>query len=103
MFVIVKETSAVMTNAKRGPSYFRERTVGRTGRVEIPPLANASDDSVQRQLQRWEAPVLSDEEIEVYAKIFMMRPGHELMPFFLWIDTARTLSRWRHAADPQLS
>jgi hypothetical protein len=57
---------------------------------------------VQRQLQRWEAPVLSDEEIEVYAKIFLMRPGHELMPFFLWMDAARTHTQERRPSSPSL-
>ena len=90
-----------MINAKRGPSYLRFGGAARTGRVEMPtivevePPAPAADDAVQRRLQSWEAPVLSDEEIEVYAKIFLMNPGHELMPFFLWMDAARIQAQWR--------
>ena len=30
--------------------------------------------------------MLTDEEIEIYAKVFLMKRGHELVPFFLWID-----------------
>jgi len=79
-----------MISARRGPSYLRASGGVRTGRVEMPVLAEASpDDLVQRELSRWQAPVLSDEEIELYAKIFLMKPGHELMPFFLWMDAAR--------------
>jgi len=82
-----------MISARRGPSYLRANGVARPGRVEMPPLGEASiagvDEALQRHLQRWEAPVLSDEEIELYAKIFLMNPGHELMPFFLWMDAAR--------------
>ena len=92
-----------MTNAKRGPSYLRFGGSARPGRVEMPtiveaeqpPAAAATEDVLQRQLQSWEAPVLSDEEIEVYAKIFLMNPGHELMPFFLWMDAARIQAQWR--------
>jgi len=41
---------------------------------------------VLRELERWRAPVLTDEQIEIYAKVFLMKRGHELVPFFLWID-----------------
>jgi len=81
-----------MLSARRGPSYLRASGGARTGRVEMPLLEEAPprvDDAVQRQLYRWQAPVLSDEEIELYAKIFLMKPGHELVPFFLWMDAAR--------------
>ena len=86
-----------MISAKRGPSYLRASGAPRSGRVEMPTLSEvepgAVDDGVLRELQRWEAPVLSDEQIELYAKIFLMRPGHELMPFFLWMDAARIVSQ----------
>ena len=38
---------------------------------------------------RWiSGAVLSDEAIETYGKLFLMKPGHELVPFFLWIEDA---------------
>jgi len=63
--------------------------------VPAPPRATAPerksgrhDESLRRLLRRWEAPVLSDEAIETYGKLFLMKPGHELVPFFLWIEDA---------------
>ena len=84
-----------MTKAKRGPSYLRVGAADRAGHVETPRGASSEpvEDAVQRQLQSWQAPVLPDEEIELYAKIFLMRPGHELVPFFLWMDAVRIDSR----------
>ena len=86
----------MITKAKRGPSYLRVGHTDRAGHVETPraTTSEATEDAVQRQLQRWHAPVLGDEQIELYAQLFLMRPGHELMPFFLWIDAAR-LETWR--------
>lgn len=85
--------------ALRGPSYLRVAGSNRAGVVEVPvapePAArnverkqSRHEEAVRRQLSRWRAPVLSDEEIETYAKVFLMKPGHELVPFFLWIDDA---------------
>jgi hypothetical protein len=86
-----------MTKANRGPSYLRVGPADRAGHVETPRPASseAPGDPVQRQLQRWQAPILPDEEIEFYAKLFLMRPGHELIPFFLWMDAARIELRSR--------
>jgi hypothetical protein len=55
--------------------------------VERKPVRR--EEAVRRMLSRWKAPVLTDEEIETYAKVFLMKPGHELVPFFLWIDDTR--------------
>ena len=85
--------------ALRGPSYLRIAGANRDGVVQVPLASQAMpsaperktgrhEDAVRKQLTRWKAPVLSDEEIETYAKLFLMKPGHELMPFFLWIDDA---------------
>ena len=83
--------------ALRGPSYLRVAASNRTGVVEVPttPRAPAAvrksgrhDESLRRLLTRWKAPVLSDEQIETYGKLFLMKPGHELVPFFLWIEDA---------------
>jgi hypothetical protein len=90
----------VITKAKRGPSYLRVGPADRAGHVETPRAAKSEpvEDDVQRELKRWHAPVLRDEEIELYGKLFLMRPGHELVPFFLWIDAAR-LDAWRAQID----
>src|SRR5438445_6378675 len=45
-----------------------------------------SRDKMSERLAAWEAPVLSDEIVETMATIFLMQPGRELMPFFLWLD-----------------
>ena len=84
--------------AMRGPSYLRIARTNRPGAVELPceqtgttyreRRAAPRQDALLRVLARWRAPVLSDEEIETYAKLFLMKPGHELVPFFLWIDDA---------------
>jgi len=86
--------------AMRGPSYLRLAGSRRTGVIEIPcpvdsPSALVDDrlmerrqDAIHRQLQGWKAPILSDDTIEMYARLFLMKPGHELVPFFLWIDDA---------------
>ncbi|HSD10968.1 MAG TPA: hypothetical protein VLF14_08285 [Candidatus Binatia bacterium] len=88
-------------NAMRGPSYLRLTGSHRTGAIEIPDSADSaatghfadrevSDrcDAILRLLNDWRAPVLSDDEIEIYAKVFLMKPGHEFVPFFLWLDDA---------------
>jgi hypothetical protein len=85
--------------ALRGPSYLRIAGSSRTGVVEVPAAApraagtaerkpSRHDESLRRILSRWRAPVLSDEAIETYGKVFLMKPGHELVPFFLWIEDA---------------
>ena len=90
--------------ATRDPSYVREARPSRSGAAEVPwtPATATPPESrlethheaVLRELERWRAPVLTDEEIEIYAKVFLMKRGHELVPFFLWIDDiARTTFR----------
>ena len=83
--------------ALRGPSYLRVAGSNRTGVVEVPASPRTPsvprkhgrhEESLRRLLTRWKAPVLSDEEIETYGKLFLMKPGHELVPFFLWIEDA---------------
>ena len=90
--------------ATRNPLYFRETRQSRSGVAEVPwapttavPPESRVDphqEAVLRELERWRAPVLTDEEIEIYAKVFLLKRGHELVPFFLWIDdVVRTIFR----------
>ena len=82
--------------ATRDPSYVREAKPSRSGAAEVPWTAATAippesrlethQEAVLRELERWHAPVLTDEEIEIYAKVFLTKRGHELIPFFLWID-----------------
>ena len=97
----------MLLKAMRGPSYLRLVESQRAGAIEIPAKADSETDSVDEQsadgynavlrlLTRWRAPVLSDEEIEALARVFLMKPGHEFVPFFLWIDDAmRAVARRR--------
>ncbi len=43
-------------------------------------------EQIARQLAKWEAPVLPDHVLDALATIFLMQPGHELTPFFVWLD-----------------
>ena len=79
----------------RDPSHGREARSSRSGTAEAPSASATSPpesradpyrEAVLRELERWHAPVLTDEQIEIYAKVFLMKRGHELVPFFLWID-----------------
>ena len=86
--------------AKRTHSYFRVAASSRSGRIEMPfpPDAAGAEapparDPLQREIEKWKAPVLSEEEIEIYGQIFLMTPGHELMPFFLWVNAMRASLR----------
>jgi hypothetical protein len=97
----------MLLKATRGPSYLRLAESQRAGAIEIPVKAEAMSvcadsqaadrpDAVLRLLNRWRAPVLSDEEIDALARVFLMKPGHEFVPFFLWIDDAmRAVARRR--------
>ena len=95
--------------AMRGPSYLRIARTSRTGAIEVPYHSSAirhaerrqgqGEDALLRSLARWRAPVLSDEEIETYAKLFLMKPGHELVPFFLWIDDAARAAEDRRSSS----
>jgi hypothetical protein len=85
----------------RDPLYGREARSSRSGVAEAPwasatsPPESRADphrEAVLRELERWRAPVLTDEEIEIYAKVFLMKRGHELVPFFLWIDDIARIS-----------
>ncbi len=89
----------MLLRATRGPSYLRLAESQRAGAIEIPVRtefvtefgdrqADGQHDAVLRLLNRWRAPVLSDEEIDALARVFLMKPGHEFVPFFLWIDDA---------------
>ena len=89
--IIAQEVALAM----RDPSHGREARSIRSGTVQAPwasaisppePRADPHREAVLRELERWRAPVLTDEEIEIYAKVFLMKRGHELVPFFLWID-----------------
>jgi hypothetical protein len=88
----------------RGPSYLRLAESRRAGAIEIPVgaesvaasvdwQADGQHESFLRLLNRWRAPVLSDDEIDALARVFLMKPGHEFVPFFLWIDDAVTQRR----------
>jgi hypothetical protein len=79
----------------RDRSHGGEARFGRSGTAEAPwapatsPPESPADPhraAVLRELERWRAPMLTDEQIEIYAKVFLMKRGHELVPFFLWID-----------------
>jgi hypothetical protein len=95
--------------AMRGPSYLRVARTTRAGAVEVPYHSSATrhaerrpghgEEALLRSLARWTAPVLSDEEIETYARLFLMKPGHELVPFFLWIDDAARAAADRRSAS----
>jgi hypothetical protein len=39
-----------------------------------------------RQLATWKAPALPNEVVDALATIFLMQPGHKLMPFFVWLE-----------------
>ena len=43
-------------------------------------------EQIARQLAKWEAPALPDRVLDALATIFLMQPGHELTPFFVWLD-----------------
>jgi hypothetical protein len=60
----------------------------RASTKDTPPetRGNLHHEAVLRELERWRAPVLTDEEIEICAKVFLMKRGHQLIPFFLWLD-----------------
>jgi hypothetical protein len=93
------EERSMLLKATRGPSHLRLAESQRAGAIEIPVrtefvtgFADRQDDdqgnAVLRLLSRWRAPVLSDEEVDALARVFLMKPGHEFVPFFLWIDDA---------------
>jgi hypothetical protein len=58
----------------------------------IAPLAGPDQESysrpeqIARRLATWKAPALPDEILNALATIFLMHPGHELTPFFVWLD-----------------
>lgn len=39
-----------------------------------------------RQLEKWQAPALANEAVETLAAIFLRRPEHKLIPFFVWLE-----------------
>ena len=41
---------------------------------------------IAHQLAKWEAPALPDNVLDALATIFLLQPGHELTPFFVWLD-----------------
>ena len=43
-------------------------------------------EEAARQLEKWEAPALSNELVETLAAIFLRRPEHKLVPFFVWLE-----------------
>lgn len=43
-------------------------------------------EQIARQLATWQAPALPDEVLNTLATIFLMQPGHELTPFFVWLE-----------------
>lgn len=59
--------------------------------VDLTPFLRR--DEVMRQLERWIAPVVDESVIEAAAKIYLQKPGHELMPFFLWFDAWTRMER----------
>jgi hypothetical protein len=71
-------------------------------RSETPALAadgleewlSSRGDQLVRQLAKWQAPALPDQVLDTLATIFLMQPGHELTPFFVWLE-----HRLRRSAD----
>lgn len=51
-------------------------------------------DAVARRLEAWKPPALPDEILETLAAIFLMQPGHELIPFFLWLEQRLRLQQY---------
>jgi hypothetical protein len=41
---------------------------------------------IAHQLAKWDAPALPDNVLDALATIFLLQPGHELTPFFVWLD-----------------
>jgi hypothetical protein len=48
-------------------------------------LSSHREETV-RQLATWQAPALPNEVVEALATIFLMQPGHKLIPFFVWLE-----------------
>jgi hypothetical protein len=48
-------------------------------------LSSRREETI-RQLATWQAPALPDEVVEALATIFLMQPGHKLIPFFVWLE-----------------
>jgi len=48
-------------------------------------LSSRREETV-RQLETWQAPALPNEVVETLATLFLMRPEHKLMPFFVWLE-----------------
>ena len=47
---------------------------------------SARREETVRQLATCQAPVLPDAVVETLATIFLMQPGHRVMPFFVWLE-----------------
>jgi hypothetical protein len=47
---------------------------------------SAHREETIRQLATWKAPALPNEVVDALATIFLMQPGHKLMPFFVWLE-----------------
>ena len=43
-------------------------------------------EQIAHHLAKWEAPALPDNVLDALATIFLLQPGHELTPFFVWLD-----------------
>ena len=52
-------------------------------------LSSHREETV-RQLATWRAPVLPNEVVDALATIFLMQPGHKLIPFFVWLEDRLT-------------
>ena len=50
-------------------------------------------EEIERVLAEWKAPILSDDVIDTAGQIFLSQRGHELVPFFFWLEG--WLRRWR--------
>jgi hypothetical protein len=61
---------------------------------------SVSREEMVRLLDAWQAPTLTDGVIDALATIFLMRPEHAVIPFFLWID--ERLGRWGGEADDDI-
>jgi hypothetical protein len=73
-----------------GPSVRGQRSTGEP--ADLAEWLSVSAEEMVRQLDAWHAPTLPDEVLDALATIFLMRPEHAVIPFFLWLD--ERLGRW---------
>ena len=81
-----------------GPSVRDQRSTGEP--ADLAQWLSVSGEEMVRQLDAWHAPTLTDGVVDALATIFLMRPEHAVIPFFLWLD--ERLGRWGGEADDDI-